>query len=68
MKALELAPDDKLDWAPAKDMITLGNIFLHIGETSQGWIGALIDGDEFINLQPCKSPSKDKIRSVLEEH
>ena len=68
MKALELVPDEKLDWAPAKDMITLGNIFLHIGETSQGWIGALIDGGEFVNLQPCKSPPKDEIRSVLDQH
>jgi hypothetical protein len=33
-QALELAPDDKLDWAPARDMITLGNIFMHIAEAS----------------------------------
>ncbi len=68
MQALELAPDDKLDWAPAKDMITLGNVFLHIGETSLGWIGAVIDGGEFTDLQPCKSPPKNEIASVLNQH
>jgi uncharacterized damage-inducible protein DinB len=67
-KALELAPDDKLDWAPAENMITLGNIFLHVGETSLGWIGALIDGGEFTSLQPRKSPPKSEIESVLDQH
>ncbi|UCE65701.1 MAG: DinB family protein [Candidatus Zixiibacteriota bacterium] len=67
-KALEIAPDDKLDWAPAKDMITLGNIFLHIGEASLWWIDTVIDDKKYADITKEKCPSKEEIEKVLDEH
>ena len=44
-EALEKAPDDKLDFTPAKDMIPLGKIFLHIAECSDWWYDNFIKGN-----------------------
>lgn len=68
MQALELAPDDKLDWAPAKDMITLGNIFMHIAEASDWWITAVMDGKKYTDYTPCPSLPKPEIAGLLEAH
>jgi len=69
-KALELAPEDKLNWAPAEKMITLGNIFLHISECSDWWYDELIKGNKSTELafadKPC--PSKEKIKEYLKLH
>ncbi len=68
MKALESTPDDKLDWAPAKDMITLGNIFMHIAEASDRWINAIVDGKAFTDYTPCPSVPKPQIAAMLDAH
>jgi uncharacterized damage-inducible protein DinB len=64
-KALELTPDDKLDWAPAKDMITLGNIFMHIAEASDWWITTVINDKKFTDYTPCPSL---EIAGLLDAH
>ena len=68
MKAFELVPDDKLDWVPAKDMMSLGNIFLHIAECSEWWIGDVIDGKDSHERMSAPCPSKEKIAELLNEH
>lgn len=68
MKALDLAPDDKLDWAPADKMLSLGNIFMHIAEASMGWIEDVIDGNKFDELTPGPSLPKNNIQNLMNEH
>ena len=68
MKALEMAPANKFDWAPADKALSLGNVFMHIAETSRGWIGSFIDGAEFADLTPGPSLPKDGIKELLDEH
>ncbi len=68
MKALDKVPEDKLDWMPAKDMISLGNIFMHIAEASDWWITTIIDGKESTDYTPCPSFPRDKIKTLLDEH
>jgi uncharacterized damage-inducible protein DinB len=67
-KALQDVPDDKLDWAPANDMITLGNIFMHIAEASDWWINAIVNGNEYTNYTPCPSLPKPQIAAMLDAH
>lgn len=56
-KALELTPEDKLDWAPADNMIQLGKVFLHICECSDWWYDDVIKGKPATELAfpdvPC---------------
>ena len=33
-QALELTPDDKMDWKPEDTFLTFGEVFLHIARTS----------------------------------
>lgn len=69
-QALELTPEDKLNWAPAEKMITLGNIFLHICEASDWWYDEVMKGKKATELafvdKPC--PSKEKLKEYLELH
>ncbi len=69
-KALELTPEDKLNWAPAEKMLTLGNIFLHISECSDWWYDEVMKGNKSTELafadKPC--PSKEKIKEYLQLH
>lgn len=67
-KALEVAPDDKLDWAPADNMITLGNIFMHIAEASDWWISEIVDQKGFVDYTPCPSAPKAEITVMLDKH
>ncbi len=67
-QALELAPADKLNWAPADKMITLGNIFLHIPEASDAWYEEVMKGNESTELAKGPCPPKDKIAQYLEIH
>jgi len=67
-QALELTPDDKLDWAPGEKMIPLSNIFKHIGEASAWWIYVVIDGKEFEEFAKGRMMSKDELKTVLDEH
>lgn len=68
MKALSLTPDDKLDWSPAENMISLGNIFMHISEGSDWWINEIIYGKGSTDYTPCPSVSKPEIAVMLENH
>jgi uncharacterized damage-inducible protein DinB len=68
MKALEITPGDKIDWAPAENMITLGNIFMHIAEASSWWIDHVIDGRSYDDWTPCPSFSNEKILTLLDQH
>jgi uncharacterized damage-inducible protein DinB len=68
MKALESAPENKLNWAPADNMMSLGNVFLHIVETGEWWIGTLIDGGTYKDRISEKSPPKGEIKKLLDEH
>ena len=70
-KALELTPEDKLDWAPAEGMITIGNIFLHISECSDWWFDEVINGKKAVDLSlapDMKSPPKAEIVKYMEIH
>ncbi len=66
--ALEEAPEDKLDWSPADNMITLGNIFMHIAEASDWWISEIIDNNGFKDYTPCPSVPKPDIAVMLDAH
>jgi len=66
--ALEISPTDKLDWAPAEKMISLGNVFMHIAEASSWWIDKIIDNTNYYDLTPCPSLPKDKIKGLLDDH
>ncbi len=68
IKALDLTPDDKLDWAPAENMITLGNIFMHISEASAWWIDTVIDRHKFIDRTPGPSLPIPQITAMLDAH
>jgi len=70
-KALEMTPADKLDWAPAEKMITLGNIFLHISECSDWWYCEIMKGERSLPLtgepdDPC--PAKEAIIGMMRAH
>jgi len=67
-KALDIAPDGRLDWAPADNMITLGNIFMHIAEGSDWWISAIVDNGEYTDYTPCPSYPKADIAVMLDKH
>ncbi len=67
-QALELVPDDKLDWAPAENMITLGNVFMHIAEASDWWINEVIHRNGFVDYTPCPSAPKEQIALMLDGH
>jgi len=69
-EALKLVPDDKLDWAPAENMIPLGQVFLHIAECSDWWYDDVVKGKPGTELavlgQPC--PPKEKIAEHMKDH
>lgn len=69
-QALELVSEDKLNWAPADKMISLGKLFLHISECSDWWYEEVMKGKKSTELAfadvPC--PSKEKIAEHLEIH
>ena len=67
-RALALVPDDKLDWAPAANMLTLGNIFLHISECSDWWYGEVIRGSPAMELSGGSCPPKTIIAMLLDAH
>ena len=70
-KSLEISPHDKLNWAPAPRMITLGNIFLHIAECSDWWYEEVMNQHKATELAPNpNSPisSKADIAKHLDAH
>lgn len=67
-QALQLAPDDKLDWAPVEGMLTLGNVFMHIPEASELWIGAVVNEEDYADYVPSPSLPKPEIADLLNAH
>jgi uncharacterized damage-inducible protein DinB len=67
-EALKRTPQKNLDWAPAKDMITLGQIFLHIAECSDWWYDEVMKGKSAVELAKGKCPSKKIIVHHLGDH
>ncbi|MCJ7457481.1 MAG: DinB family protein [candidate division Zixibacteria bacterium] len=69
-QALELAPIDKLDWAPADKMIPLGKLFIHISEASDWWYDEVMKGKTLTGRAYADkpSPAKETIAHYLETH
>jgi uncharacterized damage-inducible protein DinB len=70
-KALDLSPEERLNWAPAENMISLGNIFLHISETSDWWFDEVMNKRQSVELVPTPSTgtkSKIEIKKYLDIH
>ena len=69
-QALELVPEDKLNWAPAEKMISLGKLFLHISEASDWWYDEVMKGKSSTELAFADkpSPAKETIAHYLETH
>jgi uncharacterized damage-inducible protein DinB len=69
-QALERATKDKIDWAPAEKMMTLGMIFLHIAECSDWWYDEIMKGVEATEIafpdRPC--PPMDEIKAHMDKH
>ncbi|PKK84014.1 MAG: hypothetical protein CVT49_06200 [candidate division Zixibacteria bacterium HGW-Zixibacteria-1] len=70
MAAFEQMPEDKLDWTPAENMIPLGQVFLHICETSDWWYADIMKGKASVELavRGQKCPPKADIAKHLDEH
>lgn len=68
MQALELTPDDKLDWSPKPGMIKLGDIFYHISECSAWWICTLIDKEAPPPDAPSTGLTKKILTEMMEKH
>lgn len=69
--ALECVPDDRLNWAPAPQMMTLGNVFLHIAETSDWWYDDVMKGRKAVDLVTSidsPSPPKEVIARQMQNH
>jgi uncharacterized damage-inducible protein DinB len=67
-EALKRTPQNKLDWAPAEGMITLGQAFLHIAECSDWWYDEVMKGQSAVELAKGKCPSKKIITRHLSDH
>jgi uncharacterized damage-inducible protein DinB len=70
-KALDYTPENKLNWAPAPNMITLGNIFLHIAECSDWWYDEVMNHQKAVELAEspgAPAPAKEQIAQHLEAH
>jgi uncharacterized damage-inducible protein DinB len=68
IKALDLTPEDKLDWKPGDTFLTFREVFLHIARTSGWWYTEFMKemkreplGDDFV-------PSKQELAGQLDEH
>ncbi len=79
IKSFDSAPDNKLDWAPAHEMITLGGLFTHISECSEWWLDQVIyggksqivvkdKGKEPVNAPPRQSGTRIEIARFLDIH
>jgi uncharacterized damage-inducible protein DinB len=69
--ALKSTPENKLNWAPTENMITLGNIFLHISECSDWWYDEVMNHQKAVELATspdAPAPSKKQISEYLERH
>jgi uncharacterized damage-inducible protein DinB len=67
-QAFELAPDDKLTWAPADNMRTLGQVFFHIGNTSSAWYDSVMKELPWKPFPPDYMPHREVIAQSLKDH
>lgn len=67
-QSLKIIPADKLDWAPSPQMMRLGNIFLHVAETSLWWYGKVIKGETFTDLSDGAIPPRSEIKKHVIDH
>ncbi len=63
IKAFEISPDDKFDWAPMPGMITLGKLFVHISECSEWWIDQVINSRK---ARPSMAENSQLVHSRVE--
>ncbi|MFH1700999.1 MAG: DinB family protein [Candidatus Zixiibacteriota bacterium] len=66
--SLSFAPDDKLDWAPAEGMMTFGQVFVHIAETSDWWYDEVMKNNISVELTSKTIESKKEIAAHLDAH
>jgi uncharacterized damage-inducible protein DinB len=67
-KALEMTPEDKMDWKPGDTFMTFGEVFLHIARTSGWWYTEFMKGQERQPLDEEFGYSKQELAKQLEEH
>ena len=67
-EALELTPEDKLGWAPAAGMLTLGQVFAHIAETSDWWYDEVVRKNISVELASKTVASKAELKKHLQIH
>lgn len=66
--ALQMAPDDRMGWAPVAGMLTLGAIFLHLAETSDWWYDEVIEKHTSIELANRTDVPREQIAAHLDDH
>jgi uncharacterized damage-inducible protein DinB len=66
--ALASVPPERLDWAPAEKMITLGQLFLHIAECSDWWYGEVMKKKMATELAVGLCPPKTEIARHMAAH
>ena len=67
-KALDLTPDDKMNWKPEDTFLTFGEVFLHIAQTSGWWYDEFMKGLKREELDEEFGWSKQELAEQLEEH
>ncbi|MEE9443446.1 MAG: DinB family protein [candidate division Zixibacteria bacterium] len=67
-ESLRLTPDDRLDWAPAEGMMTLGQVFVHIAETSDWWYDEVMKKNISVELTNKTIEDKKEVSTHLEAH
>ncbi len=67
-QALDIVPDDKMDWAPGENMLSFGEVFLHIARTSGWWYTEFMKEQKREPLDDEFNYSKQELAEQLEEH
>jgi uncharacterized damage-inducible protein DinB len=67
-KALELTPEDKMNWKPEESFLTFGEVFLHIARTSGWWFGEFMHGRKRKPVDEKFGYTKKELAEQLEEH
>jgi uncharacterized damage-inducible protein DinB len=68
MTALNLTPEDKLDWKPGDTFLTFREVFLHIARTSGWWYTEFMKETKREPLSDDFVPSKQELAGQLEKH
>jgi uncharacterized damage-inducible protein DinB len=70
-QSFESSPDNKLNWAPAVKMITLGRLFAHISECSEWWFDQVINSrraKDSVTVPSKLIPTRAEISRFLDAH